>query len=163
MCERRATPATDRVWKYVDCRGDDECWLWLGAKNSGGYGVVAWGERGCRTSSTAHRVVYMLVNSTISEGFIVRHTCGTPACCNPKHLVLGTRIVNMLDCVRGASPAKSHRFAPRHRKLTDAAVREIRRVHEEGYTRVCEIAFKFGVSESTVYNICNGVRKSHVI
>lgn len=45
-----------------------------------------------------HRVVYSLWNNTkIPEGLLIRHTCDTALCINPKHLILGTHQDNMQD------------------------------------------------------------------
>lgn len=85
-----------RFWAKVDRRSGDECWPWLArAKTQWGYGVF-----GVNTSwrEGAHRVAYMLDRGErIPKGLYVRHSCDNPACCNPKHLSLGTPLDNMRD------------------------------------------------------------------
>lgn len=83
------------------------CHLWTGAMNQHGYGTVK--ERG--RSRLAHRVAWIQAYGAIPKGagyhgICVLHRCDTPACCNPKHLFLGTQRTNMSDC-----RAKG-RFAP---------------------------------------------------
>lgn len=65
--------------------GAQDCWLFLGATNSKGYGVTAIDGDG--TTRLAHRASYELLVGTIPEGRIVYHTCGVKRCCNPAHLV----------------------------------------------------------------------------
>lgn len=69
------------------------CWLWAGAKDKDGYGQVKWNGVTC----AAHRVSYELHNGTIPEGKLLMHTCDTPACVRPSHLIAGTQSDNMKD------------------------------------------------------------------
>jgi len=58
------------------------CTIWLGARQSGGYGEVWLGGRDCMV----HRVVVEAVRGPIPEGLVVDHLCRNPSCCNPDHL-----------------------------------------------------------------------------
>lgn len=80
----------------------DSCWLWRGWTGGDGYGRTAAEGR----SAIAHRVSYQLFNGEIPEGLIVRHTCDTPACVRPDHLILGTSKDNAEDIVRHGRKAK---------------------------------------------------------
>ncbi|MCB0902291.1 MAG: HNH endonuclease [Actinobacteria bacterium] len=62
-----------------------DCWLFLGACNSKGYGLTAIDGDG--TTRLAHRASYELLVGAIPDGRIVYHTCGIRRCCNPAHLV----------------------------------------------------------------------------
>ncbi|MDE3022306.1 MAG: HNH endonuclease [Pseudomonadota bacterium] len=48
-------------------------------------------------NQTAHTVAYSVFVGPIPKGLHVRHTCDTPACINPEHLVLGSHADNMRD------------------------------------------------------------------
>ncbi len=81
--------AATRFWDHV--RKADGCWLWT-ACIMRKYGVYRrW---------RAHRVAYALTNGPIPAGSVVCHTCDTPTCCNPAHLVLGTQLDNIRDMDR---------------------------------------------------------------
>jgi hypothetical protein len=72
---------------------ETDCWLWEGSKNPDGYGYfthdnVRW---------AAHRASYEAFNGLIPENYLVRHTCDTPSCVNPTHLIVGTSRDNARD------------------------------------------------------------------
>lgn len=72
----------------------DKCWNWTGAKSSEGYGHFTYFLK----TYSAHRTAYEVFNNIkIPEGMLVLHSCDNPACCNPKHLRLGTNKDNSVD------------------------------------------------------------------
>lgn len=75
----------DRI--AVDASG---CWLWTGAIDRHGYGLVRLGGK----SRLAHRVVYEAVGS-IPTGRDLDHLCRVRACVNPAHLEPVTRAENL--------------------------------------------------------------------
>lgn len=116
-------------WARTTPVGD--CWVWIGARNRDGYGVVGF-KIGHHRESLAHRVAYYLHNGTVPLGgnrrgtLIVRHSCDNRACCNPAHLVLGTPTDNARDCVsRGRLSNRQGEHHPRA-TLSDDDVRSIR-------------------------------------
>lgn len=130
----------DQFWAKVD-RTDDlfSCWLWQGKKNSGGYGASTWLHPvvGRSVTDVAHRIAHFLVHQELPE--CVRHTCDTPACVRPEHLVGGTQADNIRDAqIKG----RLHR-GPR-RRFTAEEVRDIRHAISQGASEV-ELAAQYGV------------------
>ncbi len=102
----------ERLGRFVDRRGDDECWPWTGHLVKG-YGML--------DQVGAHRRVYELLVGPIPDGLHLDHLCHTadpscPAgeaclhrrCVNPAHLEPVTREENnrragsrLLTCRRG--------------------------------------------------------------
>lgn len=67
----------------VDDRG---CWLYNGRINDSGYGI--------HNHQRVHRISYIHHHGQVAD-LLVLHTCDTPRCINPDHLVLGTNADNM--------------------------------------------------------------------
>lgn len=86
--ERKHTRMT--FWDHVDRAGN--CWLWTGAQ-SRGYGTVRRGGK----MKKAHRVAFEMAHGPIPDGAVVRHTCDTPLCVRPDHLLCGTTADNNAD------------------------------------------------------------------
>lgn len=62
----------------------DDCWLWTGTIDDGGYGMIA-GEGG-RNYLRAHRVMYEILVGPIPKGMQLDHLCRVRNCVNPAHL-----------------------------------------------------------------------------
>jgi hypothetical protein len=90
---RKAIPLAERLWRRVQLGGPDDCWLWLGAHNGNGYGVI---QRAGRASSQTyvHRVAWELERGPIPGGLEVDHLCRTRGCVNVRHLALVTHAEN---------------------------------------------------------------------
>lgn len=73
----------------------DKCWNWTGAKHVRGYGTFKY--RG--TNFRAHRFSYLIAKGEIPTRFSICHSCDTPSCVNPDHLVAGTHSQNMRESV----------------------------------------------------------------
>lgn len=117
----------------------DECQLWPFATFKDGYGKIRVGDKWLRT----HRYVFERVNGISPE--VVRHTCDTPLCCNPKHLLGGTHADNMAD--------KKERGRGYKSKLVASQVLEIRSSYDNNAD---ELAEKYGV---TIWQILNIIRR----
>ncbi len=127
------------------CRAESGCLLWAGAKSSNGYGRITKN----RKSVSAHRTAYELFNGPIPPGKFVMHTCDTPLCCEPSHLVLGNPSDNTLDALNKG------RLRPNGSKLTHAMAATIRAQSSAGLSpRV--LAEKWGVSGEMIWGILSG-------
>src|ERR1043166_2811040 len=80
--------ALQRIWRSVQRKGDDECWLlgWPpGVKGVDSYGFPRMMVEGKYIRT--YKLVYEDVHGEQSEGDSVAHTCRTKMCLNPRHLV----------------------------------------------------------------------------
>lgn len=89
------------------------CWLWIGARNSQGYGKLnlRW-QRGPRKgkvrSALAHRIALTaFTGRRVTTKSVVLHLCNNRLCCNPAHLKGGTQKKNVQQCV-----AEGRHFTP---------------------------------------------------
>ena len=133
-----------QFWSRVTASTAFQCWPWTGRTNESGYGRFKDGM--------AHRVAYELINGPIPGGYVIRHRCDNPACCNPNHLLIGTSADNTADAVERGRLAIGERHG--RTRLTEEQVHYIRR-NPEGRTQAT-LARKFGVSPSTISYIRSG-------
>lgn len=91
----RGSDRADAFWRLVIRRGPNECWPWGGFCTDRGYGLFT--HLGVR--KLAHRVAMELTLGH-EPGEAVMHSCDNPPCCNPAHLVNGTRSANFRDMWR---------------------------------------------------------------
>lgn len=83
-----------RFWAKVDKRGGDDCWEWVGAKDSNGYGVI--GCDGCKSRTTrAHRVSMEIAGFILDKGIEIDHICHNTSCVNPSHLRVASHRENL--------------------------------------------------------------------
>lgn len=129
--------------------GQNSCWNWKGRKHPRGYGVVSFRNR----PVWASRVSWILHNGEIPNDLVVCHTCDNPACCNPKHLFLGTPKDNNDDKLYKGRHAYGERTPTSILKYQD--VLEIRSTPNVRGSGV-RLAKKYGVSPSTISSIRAG-------
>jgi HNH endonuclease len=141
--ERKRKTLSERFWPKVKMAGATECWLW-GKATSNGYGRIMFDGTG--RLEYAHRVSFYLAHGRLpSED--TRHSCNTPLCVNPAHLVEGTRKQNMEDMVTSGRSNVGTRN-PNH-KLDWERVTQARAAHAQG-TSARQLAMRNGVSERTM-------------
>lgn len=107
---------------------ENECWIWQGAKQQRGYGVICRGQgkQNNRKTFYAHRVMYFASGRKLEPDEEVAHTCNNASCCNPDHLIAFSRHENMHHlrlCNPNISPT-----------LTIHQVRVARHLRELGHT-----------------------------
>lgn len=163
------------------------CWIWQGGANGQGYGVLRHDEMQHR----AHRVSYELFVGPIDDGLLVLHHCDNPPCVRPDHLYAGTAADNARDAVERGRVARGDRHCSRTRpervprgdrhgwrthpesvprgeqqgaaKLTEALVREIRRLDQAGLSsRAIIAALGLSVNLKCVWAVRRGVTWAHV-
>lgn len=91
--EYRKRPVEERFAEKVSPEPNTGCHLWMGAADPLGYG--RFGRR--NRVYLAHRVAWELRHGPIPAGMCLCRRCDNPACVNPGHLFLGTRIDNNRD------------------------------------------------------------------
>jgi helix-turn-helix protein len=72
------------------------CWLWQGALDGGGYGVMSVGGKTARV----HRLAaWLWLDLPLASRLVVNHLCDTRRCLNPAHLAPGSQSDNLRQAV----------------------------------------------------------------
>ena len=152
-------PKPKPFWSYITRKSDDECWLWHGTLQKDGHGRVKFRGR----NWLSHRVAWTLTFGEIPDDLCVLHSCDVPACCNPRHLFLGTQLLNIQDRhQKGRSRGASHKGETNPiSKLTELDVSQIRALASNGIPQRT-VSRKFNVSEATVSMIVNRKKWKHI-
>lgn len=146
----------ENFWSKVDKTpglGKGDCWLWMGARNKGGYGRVTpkyWAGQ-----QLTHRVSYWLSTGSISEYDIICHKCNFPLCLRPEHLYAGTNATNGKDRSKSLRAARLIGEANGSSIFTWAQVHSIRtRFTYEGVS-IGQLAKQYKCSETAISDIIN--------
>jgi hypothetical protein len=96
-----ATPKRmQRLWSKIEKQsGEMACWNWTGAKQDG-YGVMYLTIEGKKSPVLVHRLMLVMRSGKDypAEYPVARHVvCRNRACCNPKHVQVGTHADNVQD------------------------------------------------------------------
>ncbi len=158
MASGRLSPAELRAGFWARVRklpGFNACWLWIGYCLPNGYGQLKIGRR----NVYAHRYSVQLARGAPPTGLVVRHSCDTPACVRPSHLLVGTQLQNVADMhARGrARPPRLLGERNGRAKLADAERAQIVLEASLGASRA-DLARRYGVSVSRVNKIARGGR-----
>lgn len=106
-------------WKNVRIGSPAGCWAWLGSTDRDGYGRCT--NKGKTEGS--HRLAYMLATGPIAAGMEIRHSCDNPPCCNPAHLLQGTKLDNVRDRIARDRSARGSQNG--QAKLTEQEAAEV--------------------------------------
>lgn len=146
--------APEKFWPRLN--KTDTCWLWTGPLRKDGYGEV---KIGGQQRPTAHRVAW-----TLTHGFpgklCVLHRCDVRHCARPDHLFLGTYADNSADMV--AKGRQSRGEGQHLSMLTEAKVREMRRLYATGKYGYRPLGPMFGVHWQTVRFVVRRMTWKHV-
>lgn len=148
----KSIPVKDRIYKFIDKKGEDDCWEFIGCRNSDGYGRI--GTTPSKNES-AHRIIYKLEKGDIPKGNVVMHTCDNPPCCNPKHLILGTQNDNIQDMVSKQRHVYNTKENCNFAKLTEKQVIEIKNKYTGKRGDKVKLAKEYSVVVTTITNILN--------
>lgn len=85
-----------RFWRKVQVGSPDECWEWIGGKDTNGYGTFRVNRPGLNMDR-AHTFSFRIHFGEIAKGNEIMHSCDNRTCVNPKHLSQGTHADNMKD------------------------------------------------------------------
>lgn len=131
-------------WLKV-CTGEpDDCWKWEGARDENGYGFF-W----CLTKNyRAHRISFFYTYGFFPS--IGRHQCDNPPCCNPYHILNGTKKDNTQDCI----DRKRFPVGERNGKSKLTAEQVVSIFNDPRSSR--DIAKDYGLGKSTVGSIKRG-------
>lgn len=136
------------------------CILCESISNDDGYGRVTYKGRQVR----AHRLAYAQANDLDLATMVgvVMHTCDTPACINPEHLVLGSQQDNMADKVSKGRQALGTGLP--QAKLTEAIVLECRAryVSRCSTNGVRALAVEYGVDSTVMSRAIRGTTWKHL-
>lgn len=135
----------------------DCCWDWLGSIDSNGYGAFKRDGK----KQNAHRVAYEISNGPITTGMDVMHSCDNRACCNPVHLLLGTRKRNVADAKTKGRLAIGSRHG--QSVLTEPLVRAIKMLVAETGLPASRLAKQLDLNERTVQMAISGQTWSHLV
>lgn len=151
--------ATACFWSKVDkSAGPSNCWIWTGARYTGGYGLMFLEGR----RVLAHRFAYELLHGPVPEGMCVLHSCNVRVCVNQAHLRLGTDLDNAKQREadgRGKQPRGEQHG---NHKLTEVQVLEIRALYAMGEWSRDRLGERFGVHPESVSNIIRNKTWKHV-
>lgn len=147
-----------RFWAKVD--KTNECWTWVGARNSRGYGWIGVGNK---KTKAAHRLSWELSFGPIPSGYCICHKCDNPSCVNPKHLFLGSLSDNMNDMVsKGRHPYRKGEQVLHLAKLTEDVVRQLREEYDAKPFNMSTKARELGLHPNTISSIIRGETWRHV-
>ena len=159
-CSRAANrrPLAERFWEKVN--KTDSCWLWTGAVNPSGYGILSGGPDHL-SPMLAHRVAWSLTFDDCPDSLHVCHHCDIRICCRPDHLFLGTDADNMHDAaVKGRLRHGHEHYMAR---LTEDDVRSIRARYKPGVVTRIMLANEYGVAPTTIGDIVSRRTWKHVV
>lgn len=164
MSEDWRVRRTKAFWPKVDrdgpvpvhCPDLGQCWIWTSGRLGKGYGSFRWLNQ---QTTGAHRVAWEIEHGESPGELHVLHRCDNMLCVNPAHLFLGTNHENVLD-MHAKGRAKHGNNPPRgddhpHRKLSAAAVLEIRAAYESGGITHQSLADSYGVTRTVITHAIN--------
>lgn len=158
----------EAFWERVDRSGGPEaCWPFIGARTPPGYGVVSWRTPEGKKNQYAHRISFLLTHGFLpAPPLLIRHSCDNPSCCQPNHLLPGSKGDNIADAYsRGRRPpGNCGVFGERVGRsvLTAETVNAIRRRYEMGET-MSALAREHKVCRQHIRGVVRGLSWKHLL
>ncbi len=87
----RGLSAKDKILSNIIVDKDTECWIWQGALQPSGYGVIRYQSR----KVYCHRLAYLAFKGPLEPLKVLDHLCRNKACANPDHLESVSQIINL--------------------------------------------------------------------
>ena len=146
----------ERLWAKVDVRGPDDCWNWTATTTSQGYPNFAVRQDKIQSP---YRYLWEQAHGEIIKSKTIFKKCGNKLCVNLRHCEL----VNSRRVPRRAPPGRN-RLGEKNpvSVLTNADVREIRRLFKSGKEHGVSLAKKYGVTSAHIIDIVNRETWRHI-
>jgi hypothetical protein len=167
---KRPTEEERFASKFEKLDDENACWHWTALKDKDGYGWFSLKNvKGTKLKHiAAHRYSLMqkLNDFSLPSNIIARHTCDTPSCVNPNHLIPGSVADNAADMVernRQLSGEKNNAA-----KITEEIALEILATHREDkaagrmYQSNIRMAAKYGINKQIIVNVISGATWKHL-
>ena len=142
----------ERMESKTSKAGENDCWLWTASCDTAGYGIIRIDNKLRHASHIAFEIYN---NKPVPHDMLIMHSCDNPLCVNPKHLSIGTKLLNNVD------KKKKGRCNPRRgnehpmSKLNTNTVKEIRCLFKQGHHTFTSLASLFNINRTTVSRIIN--------
>lgn len=160
---RKSVPVATRFRKYFIEGKPDECWIWLGSRNteeSGGHGRIR--DYVAKRNVLAHRLAYEVHHRVKLEPTVkVLHRCDIGACVNPAHLFLGSQADNMADMKAKGRGHDNRGDGNGNARLTGDDVRYIREQLAKGRSQR-SLSLTFRVTARMIGLIARGQAWTHI-
>src|SRR5262245_42786251 len=147
-----------KLWSQTIIDETTGCWLWQGALDSDGYGMI----RHEKKLYYIHKLAYELMKGPIPKGKQINYMLECPYrnCWFPDHLYDGTQAENMQDRSNlGNHPSQfgnsQHGINNSRAKFTIEEVREIRRLYKEKKFTQEELAYIYECGRMTISDAVN--------
>jgi len=156
---------SERFFRHVDVKGDDDCWEWKAKSRINGYGVISCGGRRGK-KMLAHRASWEIHKGPIPKkptqyhGTVVMHMCDNRLCVNPNHLKLGTQADNIKDMDSKGRRVSNPVVGNLHH-MTALTERQVKNIYQMSGKR-SDIAVLFSCKEDVVKSIKTARTWAHV-
>lgn len=150
-----------RITKYqwliqaIASHQSDACILWPFSKDPKGYGCIVVPDE--HRLVKVHRAAFRIVNGHWPTP-IGLHSCDTPGCFNPRHIIEGTQAQNSIDMK--AKGRSKRGLEKRNTKLNPGIVLAIRA--DNGKSSQSELGRKYGVAPITIHRILRRERWTYL-